>query len=121
MPVTELIVDSADVEHTEPVAGRREGWRPSGNWPPLTPRDIAGIAVAIVGTLLLGMFASADPSAARILIALAVALVNLAHVVGIFLFQSVGYEGLWNRFFSRLSMFGTIGALAVSLALGPLT
>jgi hypothetical protein len=46
------------------------------------------------------------------------ALVNLAHVVGLFLFQSVGYEGLWNRFFARLSLFGTLAALAVSLMLG---
>ena len=127
LPVIELVVDSAssphvlEVEETESGVGRGEGWRPSGNWPPLTGRDIAGILIAIVGTLVLGMLAAADPSAGRILIAMFVALVNLAHVVGLFLFQSVGYEGLWNRFFSRLSLVGTIGALIVSLALGPLT
>jgi len=141
LPVTELVVDRADsphvldVQETEPGAGRRKGWRPSANMPPLSKRDIAGILVAIVGTLVLGALA-ADcvgaaggagdfeegrldaPCAARILIATALALVNLAHVVGLFLFQSVGYQGMWSRFFARLSLIGTPAALAVSLALG---
>ena len=55
--------------------------------------------------------------AATILIALAMALVNLAHVVGLFLFQSVGYEGIFSRFFARLSLFGTPTAIAVVLVL----
>lgn len=141
LPVTELVVDRADsphvldVQETEPGAGRGKGWRPSANMPPLSRRDIAGILVAIVGTLVLGALA-ADcvgaaggagdfeegrldaPCAARILIATALALVNLAHVVGLFLFQSVGYQGMWSRFFARLSLIGTPTALAVSLALG---
>lgn len=141
LPVTELVVDRADsphildVQETEPVAGRRTGWRPSYNWPPLSKRDVAGALVAIVGTLLLGALAAdcvgaaggqSDfeegrldaPCAARILIATALALVNLAHVVGLFLFQSVGYQGMWSRFFARLSLIGTPTAIAVSLALG---
>lgn len=124
LPVTELVVDKAedphllDVQETEPVAGRREGWRPSSNLPPLSPRQFGGILVAIVGTLLLAFLAAASPSAGRILIALAMALVNLAHVVGLFLFQSVGYEGIWSRFFSRLSLIGTPTAIVVSLLIG---
>jgi hypothetical protein len=141
VPVTELIVDSAssphvlEVEETDPVAGRRKGWRPSGNWPPLSSRDMAGIAVAILGTLLLGVLAAAGVAAqdgqpdfeegrldwapaARILIATAFALINLAHVVGLFLFQSVGYQGVWSRFFARLSLIGTPIAVVVSLLLG---
>jgi len=142
LPVTELIVDRAEephvvgVERTKSVAERREGRRPSFNWPPLSGRDMAGIAVAILGTLLLGILAAdcvggdsgAGPDheegrmgaecVARILIALAFALINLAHVVGLFLFQSVGYQGMWNRFVARLSLFGTIAAVAVSLGLG---
>jgi hypothetical protein len=136
LPVTELIVDRAEephvvgVETTQPGAGRGKGWHPSFNLPPLSHRDVLGIVVAIVGTLLLGILAAdcagADDGGgsmraecvARILIALAAALVNLAHVVGLFLFQSVGYEGMWNRFFARLSLFGTLTAVAVSLGLG---
>ncbi|HWM62649.1 MAG TPA: hypothetical protein VNP96_01515, partial [Solirubrobacterales bacterium] len=112
LPVTELVVDRArephvvDVKETEPVAGRRKGWRPSYNWPPLSRRDLGGILVAIVGTLLLGGLAAdcvgeasghdfeegrlGAACAASILIAMFLALINLAHVVGLFLFQSVG-------------------------------
>ncbi|HWM55755.1 MAG TPA: hypothetical protein VNO20_10245 [Solirubrobacterales bacterium] len=124
MPVIELVVDKArdphvlDVEETEAVAGRRKGWRPSYNWPPLSPGQVGGILVAIVGTLLLGFLAADSPSAGRILIALAMALINLAHVVGLVLFQSVAYEGVWSRFFARLSLIGTPIAVGVSLLLG---
>lgn len=140
LPVVELVVDRAapphvlDVQETEPHPGRREGWQPSSNWPPLSKRDLGGIFVAVLGTLLLGVLAAecvGDASgasdfeegrlgaacAARILIATGMALINLAHVVGLFLFQSVGYEGMWNRFFARLSLFGTPLALAASLLL----
>lgn len=133
LPVTELFVEPTgahrvlDVERTEPGAGR-DGWRPSGNLPPLTARNVAGIVIAIVGTLLLGILAAecfggaADHDdwvcAARALIALAFALLNLAHVVGLVLFQSVRYEGLWSRVFARLSLIGTPLAVLVSLALG---
>ncbi|HXR31111.1 MAG TPA: hypothetical protein VN752_08230 [Solirubrobacterales bacterium] len=142
LPVTELFVEAGssdpsvlDIERTERGAGRREGWRPSANLPPLTKRNIAGIVVAIVGTLVLAILAAdcvasstggADHEenrlawncAARILIAIGFALVNLAHVVGLLIFQSVRYEGLWSRVFARLSLYGTPIAVVVSLALG---
>ena len=134
LPVTELFVEPSgahrvlDVERTDPGAGRGEGWRPSGNLPPLTARNVAGIVVAIVGTLLLGILAaecfagSSDHDdwvcAARTLIALAFALLNLAHVVGLVLFQSVRYEGIWSRVFARLSLIGTPLAVLVSLVIG---
>jgi hypothetical protein len=134
-PVTELFVEAGksspqvlDVERTEAGAGRGEGWRPSRNLPPLTKRNIAGIIVAIVGTLLLGVLAASCfgggsdhedwVCAARTLIALAFALLNLAHVVGLVLFQSVRYEGMWSRVFARISLYGTPLAVLVSLALG---
>jgi hypothetical protein len=139
LPVLELVVDRAeaphvlDVKETDPVAGRRQGWRPSSNWPPLSRRDVGGILVAIVGTLLLGALAAdcvgeasghdfeegrlGFACAASILIAMFMALINLAHVVGLFLFQSVGYEGMWNRFFARLSLIGTPTAIVAALSL----
>jgi hypothetical protein len=141
LPVLELIVNRdsepevLDVKSSDPVAGRRKGgWRPSYNWPPLSRRDLAGIAVAVIGTLVLGALAAKGvanagnahdheesridwPAAALILIALAIALVNLAHVVGLFLFQSVRYEGVFSRFFARLSMIGTPIAVAVGIVL----
>jgi hypothetical protein len=141
LPVLELVVSHEeepqllDVKSTKPVAGRRKGWRPSYNWPPLTRREIGGIVVAIVGTILLGVLASkgvADShgngndheegrlgaeAAAAVLIALGMALINLAHVVGLFLFQSVRYDGVFSRFFARLSLIGTPLALIVSVVL----
>jgi len=141
LPVLELVVsheaepELLDEKSTRPVAGRRKGWRPSYNWPPLTRREIGGILVAIIGTLLLGILAAkgvADShgngndheenrmgveAAAAILIALAIALINLAHVVGIFLFQSVRYDGIFSRFFSRLSLIATPIAVVISAVL----
>jgi hypothetical protein len=140
LPVTELVVNREDepevldVKSSKPVAGRKQGWRPSYNWPPLSRRDVIGIFVAIVGTLALGGLAAecvgdatgandleedrlGAACAASILIALAMALINLAHVVGLFLFQSVGYEGIFSRFFARLSLFGTPAAVVLVLGL----
>jgi hypothetical protein len=140
LPVTELVVNRdaepevLDVKSSEPGAGRKKGWRPSPNFPPLSRADLLGIFVAVVGTLALGALAAecvgdatgvndleegrlGAACAATILIALAMALVNLAHVVGLFLFQSVGYEGIFSRFFARLSLFGTPIAIIVVLAL----
>lgn len=133
LPVTELVVNREakpevlDVKSSNPVAGRKQGWRSSYNWPPLSRRNVIGILVAIIGTLILGALAAecvgdeegrlGAACAATILIALAMALINLAHVVGLFLFQSVGYEGIFSRFFARLSLFGTPAAIAVVLLL----
>jgi hypothetical protein len=139
LPVTELVVDGGrephvlEVKQTKAGAGRDRGWRPSRNWPPMTTRNVGGILVAIVGTLVLGILAAmaagdangpdleegrlGAAGAATILIATAMALLNLAHVVGLFLFQSVGYEGVWSRFFSRVSLIGTPIAVIAALLL----
>jgi hypothetical protein len=141
MPVLELVVSAdprprvLDVKETEPAAESKKGWRPSYNFPPLSRRDLAGIAVAVLGTLVLGILAAKcvanthSPSgdheegrlglaaAACVLIALAMALINLAHVVGLFLFQSVNYKGIWRHFFARLSLYGTPLAIVVALVL----
>ena len=96
--------------------------------PPLTRLDLVGIAVAALGTLVLIVLAAvtADQdggslgplSAARILIALGAVLINMAHIVGILFFESVDYHGTFQRFFARLSLVGTSGALVLSLGLG---
>ncbi|MGH2976511.1 MAG: hypothetical protein ACRDLL_16850 [Solirubrobacterales bacterium] len=141
LPVLELVVthdaepELLDVKRTRRVAGRRKGWRPSYNWPPLTRRELAGILIAVIGTLLLGVLAAkgvADShsngndheegrlgteAAAAILIALGIALINLAHVVGLFLFQSVRYDGIFSRFVARVSLIATPIAVVVSAVL----
>jgi hypothetical protein len=103
-------------------------WRASQNWPPLSRMDIIGIAVAGLGTAALVMIAVISAGGehgnygavtiARILIATGVLLINMAHVVGILFFESVDYHGPFQRFFARLSMFGTAAAVTVSLAIG---
>jgi hypothetical protein len=104
-------------------------WRASRNLPPLTRMDIVGIAVALVGTAVLVLLAVASVAhdhtnpysavtIARVLIATGALLINMAHVVGIFFFESVDYHGPFQRFFARLSMFGTTAAVIVSLAIG---
>jgi hypothetical protein len=103
-------------------------WRASQNWPPLSRMDIIGIAVAGLGTAALVMIAVISAGGehgnygavtiARILIATGVLLINMAHVVGILFFESVDYHGPFQRFFARMSLFGTLTAIAVSLAIG---
>lgn len=104
-------------------------WRASRNLPPLTRMDMVGIAVALVGTAALILLAVVSVGGdhtnpysavtiARVLIATGILLVNMAHIVGIFFFESVDYHGPFQRLFARISLYGTIGALVVSLALG---
>jgi hypothetical protein len=106
----------------------RNEWRVSRNWPPLSRDDILGIAVAGLGTAVLILIAVISAGGehghygavtiARILIATGVLLINMAHIVGILFFESVDYHGTFQRFFARLSMFGTLTAIVASLAIG---
>jgi hypothetical protein len=103
-------------------------WRASENLPPLSREDIIGLAIAGLGTaaliLIAAITANSDTGSygavtiTRVLIATGAALINLAHVVGIVFFESVDYHGPFQHFFARLSMFGTIGAVIVSLGVG---
>jgi hypothetical protein len=103
-------------------------WRASENWPPLSREDIVGIAVAGLGTAALILIAVISAGGedgnygavtiARILIATGVLLINMAHIVGILFFESVDYHGPFQRFFARMSLFGTSTAIVVSLAIG---
>jgi len=136
-PIVELYVSHgggpgarvAEVEEvgpgtTEADAGEVEPG--SGNLPPFSPRDLTGIVVAIVGTGVLVVLAAScgdiasegfNSCAARLLLAGAFALVNLAHVVGLTLFQSGPYRGFWRSFFADTSLYGTPAAIVVSALL----
>lgn len=89
----------------------------SSNLPRFTRGDLLGILVAIIGTIAAIVLAATGPSsetaagAAQILIAMAVALINMAHVVGILLLESVRYRGGWQRFFRNLSATATPAAV----------
>jgi hypothetical protein len=99
----------------------------SRNFPPLRKRDIAGILVGVFGTIILGLIAVAagladdgdirGASAAVLLIAIGSFLLNVAHVVGLVFFQSVRYDGVWEKFLARSSMAYTAVGVPVALAL----
>ncbi len=112
--------DRADPEEEEPE---------SRNLPPFSPRDLLGIAVAIIGTIVLVILAASgndnlndgsnafSSQSAKILIAGAMALLNIAHVIGLVLFQTGPNRGLGRDLFARLSLFGTPTAIIVCLLL----
>jgi hypothetical protein len=144
-PITELFVERregreptvADVETVG--AGQRradpgEREPESRNLPPFSPRDLIGIVVAVVGTIVLvviaadggselgqsGGFGAEDSfssEAAQVVIAGLMGLINVAHVVGLTLFQTGPYRGFWRDFFAWLSLYGTPIAIVVSLLL----
>ena len=140
-PMSHAVVDGAaggdglsDIESRGRGAdapGEEEADPDSRNLPPFSARDLAGLLVAIVGTIVLGILAATCDSGegtavehgggtsgectAVLLIAVGVALINAAHIVGLFLFQSVRYRGGWARFFSVLSL--TLTPLGIIAAL----
>lgn len=105
----------------------------SRNMPQLSVRDLAGIAVAIIGSIVLVVIAGTcdadavqrdagtggegtDGSCVAVyMIAGVTVLINLAHIVGLVLFESVRYRGLWGRFFANLSLYGTPLAVVAAL------
>jgi hypothetical protein len=135
-PATELRVErSGDVaDRREAPAGERrseEGHRFSANLPPLRRQDGIGIAVAVLGTIVLVLLAGTcdtkaagegfeiDACGGRYLLAGSFFLINIAHVVGLLLMESVGYRGPFERFFARMSLIGTPLAVVGSLLLHP--
>jgi hypothetical protein len=122
----------ADVEHVD--AGQRradpgEEEAESRNLPPFSPRDLLGILVAIVGTIVLVVIAASggddlsgdsglSSQSVQILIAGGMGLINLAHVVGLTLFQAGPYRGFGRGLFANLSLYGTPIAVVISLLLG---
>lgn len=107
----------------EAEAGAEHELELSANLPRFTRGDLAGIVVAIVGTIVVAVLAATGPGsdtgggAAQILIAMGVALINMAHVVGLVLLESVHYRGGWQHFFRNLSLTATPSAIVVNAAI----
>ncbi|MBS1886675.1 MAG: hypothetical protein JSU06_05735 [Actinobacteria bacterium] len=97
----------------------------SAYMPGLTRRDLAGMIFGIVGTIIVIVLAAVAAAgghatgwrAVAIGIAIAVALINMAHVVGLLLMESVRYRGGYSKFFTALSLVGTPLAILVNLAI----
>lgn len=85
--------------------------------------DLAAIAVGIGGTILAIVFFAAGPGpasgagVAQGLFALAAGLINLAHVMGILLFESVRYRGGLQRFARDVTLLFTPVAALVNLVI----
>jgi hypothetical protein len=96
------------------------------NLPRFSTADLVGIVIAIVGTITAAVLAAVAASgsgpeagwkAVAIGVAGGIALINLAHVVGLTLFESVHYRGGFAKFFRTLSQIGTPLAVLVNLAI----
>lgn len=118
-----------DVEETgEGTVNPLEGKEVAGGAyiPGMTRSDFGGIVVGIAGTVIVAVLAAVAASgdsneqgwqAVAILIAIGVALVNLAHVVGLTLFESIGYRGRFARFVHTISLTITPLAILVNTAI----
>ena len=108
------------VEHSEHDVG-------SAYLPGLSRGDFAGMCVGVVGTIVVIVLSAAivaqsgGPAsgwkAVAILAAIGVALINMAHVVGLLLMESVRYRGGFARFFRTLALTATPAALILNLAI----
>lgn len=94
--------------------------------PGLTRSDFAGMAAGLLGTIIVAILAAAVAAdsatktgwaAAAILIAIGVALANLAHVVGLGIFESIRYRGGFAKFFRTLALTITPLAIVVNAAI----
>jgi hypothetical protein len=93
-------------------------------FPGLSRSDAAGMVMGIVGTIAAVVLAAVGAAeahtvsgwhAAAVLIAIGIALLNMAHVVGLTLFESVRYRGGFARFFHTLSLVLTPAAVLANL------
>jgi hypothetical protein len=94
--------------------------------PGMTRSDFAGMVAGLFGTIVVGILAAAVASGAghesgweavAILIAIGVALANLAHVVGLGIFESVRYRGPFAKMFRTVALVITPLALVINLAI----
>ena len=94
--------------------------------PGMTRSDLGGMIAGIIGTIVVAILAAAVASgsghetgweAVAILIAIGVALANLAHVVGLGIFESVRYRGGFAKFFRSLALVVTPLAILINLAI----
>jgi hypothetical protein len=93
--------------------------------PGLGRGDFMGMVLGIVGTIIVAILAAVATSGTTgegwsgvaIGIAIATALVNMAHVVGLLLMESVRYRGGFAKFFRTLAVVGTPIALLINAAI----
>jgi hypothetical protein len=94
--------------------------------PGMTRSHLAGMTAGLLGTIVVAILAAAIAGGAgheqgweavAILIAIGVALANLAHVVGLGIFESIRYRGSFARFFRTVALTITPLAIVVNTAI----
>jgi hypothetical protein len=94
--------------------------------PGMTRSDLAGMIAGVLGTIVVAILAAAVAGGAghesgweavAILIAIGIALANLAHVVGLTLFESIRYRGGFAKFFRRVALVITPLAVVINAAI----
>jgi hypothetical protein len=116
-------VETAGRGTRDPIEGHEIG---SSYVPGLSRSDFAGMVAGVFGTIVAAILAAAvtaesgdvsGKAAVAILIAIGIALVNMAHVVGLTLMESVRYRGGFAKLFRYLSLVGTPLAVVIILVL----
>jgi hypothetical protein len=137
-PLRVVVVETGDDDHPDHVVDVEETGQGTVNpiadkeigggayVPGMTRSDFAGMVAGIAGTIIVAVLAAAVASgsghesgweAVAILIAIGVALANLAHVVGITLFEAVAYRGGFAKFFRTLALVATPLAIVINTAI----
>lgn len=137
-PLRVIAVETGDDEHPDHVVKVEETGRGTINpvadrevaggayIPGMTRSDLGGMIAGIVGTIIVAILAAAVSAgngnetgweAVAILIAIGVALANLAHVVGLGIFESIHYRGGFAKFFRALALVVTPAAILINLAI----
>ena len=114
-----------DVEESAPGHSNTDADSEVGSayLPGLSRGDLAGLITGIVGTIIVIVLAAAAATggaetgwrAVATGVAIATALINMAHVVGLLLMESVRYRGGFAKFFRDLAMVVTPIAIVVDL------
>lgn len=128
-----------NLEDAQPAKGDPDaGGTSRRNLPKFSTRDWLGIVVGVAGTIALfliagdcedrnikgeeqgdGLVQVAGGCAIRFLLAVGAFLVNLAHITGILIFESIGYQGRAEKVIAGLTLFGTPAAIVIALLVGP--
>jgi len=136
-PLRMVVLETGDAQHADQVVDVEETGEGLINpiadkevaggayIPGMTRSDFAGMIAGVFGTIVVAILAAAVASGAghesgweavAILIAIGVALANLAHVVGLGIMESIRYRGGFAKFFRRVALVITPLAIVVNAA-----